>query len=58
MSQHLARLRADDLVATRREAQNIYYSLASKEVARLIRVLYELFCAPEKPKKKPARKTR
>ena len=44
MSQHLARLRADNLVKTRREAQTIYYSLASRDVERLIGLLYELFC--------------
>jgi ArsR family transcriptional regulator, virulence genes transcriptional regulator len=46
LSQHLARLRADELVATRRESQTIYYSLSSKRVARLIGLLYELYCAP------------
>ena len=34
MSQHLARLRADELVATRRESQTIYYSLASETARR------------------------
>ncbi len=47
LSQHLARLRKDDLVATRRELQTIYYSLSSKRVARLIGLLYELYCAPD-----------
>jgi ArsR family transcriptional regulator, virulence genes transcriptional regulator len=46
LSQHLARLREDELVATRRESQTIYYSLSSKRVARLIGLLYELYCAP------------
>jgi len=46
LSQHLARLRADELVARRRESQTIYYSLSSKRVARLIGLLYELYCAP------------
>ena len=46
LSQHLARLRADELVATRRESQTIYYSLSSKPVTRLIGLLYELYCAP------------
>jgi DNA-binding transcriptional ArsR family regulator len=46
LSQHLARLREDELVATRRESQTIYYSLSSKPVTRLIGVLYELYCAP------------
>jgi DNA-binding transcriptional ArsR family regulator len=46
LSQHLARLRHDELVATRRESQTIYYSLANRRVGRLIGLLYELYCAP------------
>jgi DNA-binding transcriptional ArsR family regulator len=46
LSQHLARLREDQLVKTRRESQTIYYSLASKEAGQVIALLYELFCAP------------
>jgi ArsR family transcriptional regulator, virulence genes transcriptional regulator len=45
LSQHLARLREDELVKTRRAAQTIYYSLASGEVSRFIGLLYEMFCA-------------
>jgi DNA-binding transcriptional ArsR family regulator len=52
LSQHLARLREDELVATRRESQTIYYSLASTQVKRLIELMYELFCAPEKSGKR------
>jgi len=47
LSQHLARLRADRIVATRRESQTIYYSLESEGVRRLIDLLYQLYCAPE-----------
>jgi ArsR family transcriptional regulator, virulence genes transcriptional regulator len=47
LSQHLARLREDNLVKTRRESQTIFYSLASAKVSRLIALLYELFCAKE-----------
>ena len=47
ISQHLARLRADELVATRRESQTIYYSLESDRVRKLIDLLYQLYCAPE-----------
>ena len=36
----------DELVATRRESQTIYYSLSSKPITRLIGLLYELYCAP------------
>ena len=46
LSQHLARLRGAGLVATRREAQTIYYSLADPGVTRIIGVLYELYCRP------------
>lgn len=52
LSQHLARLREGGFVATRREAQTIFYSLADTRVARLIGVLHELFCAPEKSKQR------
>lgn len=46
LSQHLARLREDQLVKTRRESQTIYYSLASKEAKQIIALLYNLFCSP------------
>lgn len=44
LSQHLAKLRASGLVATRQEAQVIYYRLADRSVARLIRLLYDIYC--------------
>ena len=47
VSQQLARLRAEELVATRRDGKTIYYSLASKPAHELISVLYRLFCAPK-----------
>ena len=45
LSQHLAVLRRKHIVATRREAQLIYYSLASKEVEEIMAALYRVFCA-------------
>ncbi len=44
LSQHLARMRHEGVVTSRREAQTIYYSIAGEEVERLVTVLYELFC--------------
>ena len=44
LSQHLARLRRDDLVKTRREAQTIYYSLSGEEASSVIETLYGLYC--------------
>lgn len=46
LSQQLARLRALRLVATRRDAQQIHYRLASPEVKRLLGALYDIYCAP------------
>lgn len=46
LSQHLAKLREDGLVATRREAQTIYYRLAEPKAAKLLTVLRDLYCPP------------
>ena len=45
LSQQLARLRSENMVATRRESKQIYYHLASKEAEQVIGLLYELFCS-------------
>jgi DNA-binding transcriptional ArsR family regulator len=45
LSQHLARLRQDALVKTRRESRTIYYSLADDRVKRMIALLHDIFCA-------------
>ena len=47
LSQHLARLRRDNLVTTRREAQTIYYSLQGIESCAVISTLYELYSSEE-----------
>ena len=54
LSQHLAKLREDGLVVTRRDAQTIYYALANQDASRVMTVLYDLFCAnePEQPASK------
>jgi len=44
ISQQLARLRADDLVAARRDGKNVYYSIARPEVVEIIGSLYRTFC--------------
>jgi DNA-binding transcriptional ArsR family regulator len=45
LSQHLARLRRDDLVQTRREAQTVYYSLHGADATAIIHTLHGLYCA-------------
>ena len=47
LSQQLARLRAENLVTTRRDAKTIYYSVSSNEAMLVVQLLYKLFCAPE-----------
>lgn len=44
LSQHLAWLRRDGLVITRKESQTVYYSLQSDEVKVLIEQLHSLYC--------------
>lgn len=47
VSQHLALLRKDGLVSTRREGQTIWYALASEPVRRLVSTLYDIYCGPQ-----------
>jgi len=44
VSQQLARLRGDGLVATRRDGKTIYYSLASDEARTIVGAVYDVFC--------------
>ncbi|WP_414642292.1 ArsR/SmtB family transcription factor [Bradyrhizobium sp.] len=48
VSQHLALLRKDGLVSARRDAQTIYYSIASAPAREVLKTLYQVFCAPTK----------
>jgi len=57
LSQHLAKMRALQLVSTRRVAQTIYYSLASVEVRQLLQTLYSIYCAPPARRRRPGRKS-
>lgn len=45
LSQHLAVLRKDELVSTRRDSQTIYYKLSSSEASRIIHLLHEIYCS-------------
>lgn len=45
LSQHLARLRADSLVSTRRDAQSIYYSVSDTGVRDIALALQRIFAA-------------
>jgi len=42
-SQHLAKLRAEGLVSTRRDAQTIYYRLTDDDASRVIDLLCDIY---------------
>jgi DNA-binding transcriptional ArsR family regulator len=44
VSQHLAKLREDGLVTTRRTGTTIHYRIADPRVEQLIRALHDIFC--------------
>ncbi len=44
LSQHLAKLRDEGLVETRREGQAIHYRLADGNAAKLIETLHGIYC--------------
>jgi DNA-binding transcriptional ArsR family regulator len=44
VSQQLARLRLEGLVNCRREGKSMFYSLGDPKAARVIGLLYEMFC--------------
>ena len=43
-SQHLARMREDGLLESRREAQSIFYRIADPNLQRLIELLKDIYC--------------
>jgi DNA-binding transcriptional ArsR family regulator len=47
VSQHLALLRKDGLVSARRDAQTIFYSIASEPARDILKTLYQAYCAPK-----------
>jgi ArsR family transcriptional regulator len=56
LSQHLARLRRDALVKTRRDSRTIYYELDESSVAgEVVQLLYQFYCAPRGAKRQNRR---
>lgn len=51
LSQQLTVLRSENLVSTRREGKQIYYSIASQPALAVMKILYEQYCqsTEEKP---------
>lgn len=47
LSQHLALLRDDGLVGTRRDGQTVFYRISDARVEQLVMVLHDIFCPPD-----------
>jgi ArsR family transcriptional regulator len=47
LSQQLGVLRDEQLVTTRREGKQIFYSIASEQATAVMQVLYQMYCAPQ-----------
>ncbi|UCX03070.1 ArsR/SmtB family transcription factor [Shewanella glacialimarina] len=45
LSQHLAVLRAEDLVNTRKSSQVVFYTLKNEQVTEVISILHRRYCA-------------
>lgn len=43
-SQHLAKIREQHLVATRKNRQSVYYRLSDPNVQKILNVLYDIYC--------------
>jgi DNA-binding transcriptional ArsR family regulator len=56
LSQHLAILRQESLVTTRRSAQTIYYALSPGPAVEIISILHTTFCTAHKPDR-PGKRT-
>ena len=44
LSQHLAKLRDEGLVATRKESQTVFYRVCDPKAEQLLALLHDLFC--------------
>lgn len=47
VSQHLALLRRDRIIAGRRDGQTIWYRIESEPARQMMGVLYDNFCSPK-----------
>jgi DNA-binding transcriptional ArsR family regulator len=52
LSQHLAKMREEGLVAFRRESQTLWYRIADPRIEQLFATFYRLFCSPVRAKRR------
>jgi DNA-binding transcriptional ArsR family regulator len=44
LSQHLGKMREEGLLATRRQAQTVFYRIADPNAGRLLKLLKDIYC--------------
>lgn len=44
VSQFLGKMKSEDLVKSRKEAQTVYYQISSKEAQKVVQALYDIYC--------------
>jgi DNA-binding transcriptional ArsR family regulator len=49
-SQHLALLRRDGVIASRRDGQTVWYRISSAPALNIMQILYATYCCGSKPK--------
>jgi ArsR family transcriptional regulator len=52
LSQHLAKMRAEGIVATRRESRMVWYRIADPRIEQLLATLYGLYCKKGRARKR------
>jgi ArsR family transcriptional regulator, virulence genes transcriptional regulator len=57
LSQHLSRMRAEHLIAPRRDGTTIWYRIADQRIETLLGLLQHLYCAPSAPTKRKRKPT-
>jgi ArsR family transcriptional regulator len=50
LSQHLAKMRDEGIVAYRRESQTLWYRIADPRIEQMFAMLHGIFCVAEEPK--------
>jgi DNA-binding transcriptional ArsR family regulator len=45
LSQHLAKLRQDEFVTTRKESQTVYYSLLGDDTKQMLQLLHQMYAS-------------
>jgi DNA-binding transcriptional ArsR family regulator len=44
LSQHLARLRKEGIVATRKSSQTVYYRISDTNIQQILKTLHSIYC--------------